>query len=113
MDGLFGIREIRGSAPDCVSWKVKHGDDFENTESTEATELRATSESLQVDLPSLHPRNPWYLWSPLCGHLWVVALPTVGQQKNPLSVADSGFLRVETRGVEPLTPALQRQCSPN
>ena len=57
---LSGIRKIRGSDPACVSWKVKHGDSFENTESAEATELRATSESLQVDLPSIHPRNPYY-----------------------------------------------------
>ena len=35
------------------------------------------------------------------------------KEKRPLTIPVSERLKVETRGVEPLTPALQRQCSPN
>ena len=36
-----------------------------------------------------------------------------GTPKTPLTPADNGLTGVETIGIEPTTPALQRQCSPN
>ena len=35
------------------------------------------------------------------------------KRSKPLTTCVNGLHKVETRGVEPLTPALQRRCSPN
>ena len=35
------------------------------------------------------------------------------KRKQPLSLADNGCRKVETKGLEPSTPGLQSRCSPN